>query len=63
MNNDDIKNRMKELMGPIDRQIMMCDDRNELIMLASCLMITCKDLLDQEIGTRGRKLMFEDFSK
>lgn len=58
--NKDI-NRMKELMHPIDQQIMMCDTREDMIMMASCMLIYAKDILDQEIGTRGRKQMFKDF--
>lgn len=58
---DFVKKRMMELMAPINKQIMMCDDRQELLMLASCLLITTKDIFDQEIGVEGRKLMFKDF--
>jgi hypothetical protein len=39
---------------------MMCDDREDLLMLASCMMILVKDLFDNEIGEEGRKLMFKD---
>lgn len=53
--------RMKELMEPITQQIYMCDDQNDLLMLASCLLVIAKDLLDQQLGSRGRKLMFSDF--
>jgi len=61
MNKDQIRSRMMELMEPIDRQIMMCDDHKELLMFASCMLITCKDLFDREIGSEGRKRMFKDF--
>jgi len=60
MNDHDVKKRMMELMDPINRQIMMCDDREDLLMLASCMMILVKDLFDNEIGEEGRKLMFKD---
>ena len=53
--------KMSELIAPIHQQVMMCDDRNELLMLASCLLITTKDIFDQEIGIEGRKKMFKDF--
>lgn len=55
-----LKKRMMELMEPINRQIMMCDNREDLLMLASCMMILVKDLFDNEIGEEGRKLMFKD---
>ena len=63
MEREQIRSRMMELMEPIDRQIMMCDDHKELIMFASCMLVTCKDLFDREIGPEGRKLMFKDWSK
>jgi hypothetical protein len=37
--NKPVKERMIELMEPIDRQIMMCDDRHDQLMLA-CAMLT-----------------------
>ncbi len=54
---------MKELMDPIDRQIMMCDDREDLIMIASAMMVYAKDIFDHEIGITGRKRMFKDFAE
>jgi len=54
---------MAELMGPIDRQIMMCDDREDLLMMASCMMVTVKGIFDQEIGEEGRRQMFKDMLK
>lgn len=57
------RDRMKELMAPIEQQILMCDDRQDLIMMASAMMIYAKDIFDNEIGTRGRKKMFKDFSE
>jgi hypothetical protein len=61
MSNDLVRKRMAELMGPIDRQIMMCDDRNDLLMMASCMMVAVKDIFDQQIGEEGRKQMFRDY--
>ena len=63
MNNTEIQKRMAELMGPIDRQIMMCDDREDLLMMASCMMVTVKGIFDQEIGEEGRRQMFKDMLK
>jgi hypothetical protein len=59
--NDPIKERMIELMEPIDRQIMMCDDRNDQLMLACAMLTTVKDIFDLHIGEDGRKQMFKDF--
>ena len=57
----DISKRMSELMEPIDRQIMMCNDRNDQLMLACAMMTTVKDIFDLHIGEDGRKQMFRDF--
>jgi len=61
-NPEKIMDKMSELITPIHQQIMMCDNRNELLMLASCLMVATKDIFDQEIGIEGRKKMFKDFT-
>jgi hypothetical protein len=58
MTNDSVRQRMAELMEPIDQQIMMCDDRKELLMLACAMLTSVKDIFDQEIGLEGRKKMF-----
>lgn len=63
MHNTEIQKRMAELMEPIDRQIMMCDDREDLLMMASCMMVTVKNIFDQEIGEEGRRQMFKDMLK
>jgi hypothetical protein len=56
-----IEERMSELMEPINQQIMMCDNREDLLMFACAMMTTVKDIFDQELGQEGRKKMFEDF--
>lgn len=62
MNNNSVAKRMAELMQPIDQQIMMCDDRNDQLMLASAMMVAVKDLFDLHIGEEGRKQMFKDLT-
>jgi hypothetical protein len=58
---DPTKERMIELMEPIDRQIMMCDDRRDQLMLACAMLTTVKDIFDLHLGEAGRKQMFKDF--
>jgi len=53
--------RMAELMQPVERQIMMCDNREDLLMMACAMMTTVKDIFDNELGKTGRKQMFKDF--
>lgn len=60
---DAVKKRMIELMEPIDQRIMMCDNREDLLMLASCMLTAVKNIFDQELGEEGRKIMFEDMVK
>jgi hypothetical protein len=56
----DIQQRMAELMEPIDQQIMMCDDRRDLLMLNCAMLQRVRELFDMMIGEEGRKLMFKD---
>ena len=51
---------MQELIKPVDRQIMMCDNREDLLMLACCMLTAVKDIFDQQLGIDGRKKMFKD---
>ena len=54
-----IKTRMRELSKPIDEALLMCDDREEILMLASVMMVRLKDMFDSQIGVEGRKKMFK----
>ena len=56
----DVTQRMAELMQPIDRQIMMCDDKNDVLMLACAMLEKTKVILDAQIGTEGRKIILEE---
>jgi hypothetical protein len=51
---------MAELMAPVDRQIMMCDDGHELLMMACAMLQRTKELFGQTLGEQGRKEMFKD---
>ena len=53
----DVTQRMAELMQPIDRQIMMCDNKNDVLMLACAMLEKTKTILDAQIGTEGRKII------
>jgi len=46
---------MKELMKPIDQQIMMCDDRQDLLALASIMATTAKMIFIQQLGQEGAR--------
>ena len=48
-----VKERMKELMEPIDQQIMMTDDREEMLMIACAMLARSKEILVNELGIRA----------
>ena len=52
--------RMRELMRPIDQQIMMCDNSEDLLMFACAMLTTITTVFDNELGKVGRKEMFKD---
>ena len=58
---NDVLIRMGELAEPIERQIMMCDSREELLMIACVMLQRTKEIFDQELTVEGRKKMFKDF--
>jgi len=53
------RKRMTELMKPIDRQIMMCDDVQDLFAFASIMIITSKNIFIQQLGRDGAIQIFE----
>ena len=61
MNKDNVAKRMAELMAPVEQQIMMCDSREELLMMACAMMQRTHEIFLQELGENGAKLMYEDF--
>jgi hypothetical protein len=53
MTSEQIQQRMAELMQPIDMQIMMCDTTDEVLMLASAMLTTAKDIYVQQLGEKN----------
>jgi hypothetical protein len=53
-----VREKMLELMGPIDRQIMMTDDRSDLLMIACAMLHRAKDIFDNELGRRATEEIF-----
>ena len=58
--NDKIQNRMSELVKPIEQQILMCDSREEILMMACVMLQRTREIFDQELSVEGRKRMFKD---
>ena len=50
--------KLHELMKPIDSQIMMCDDENDLLLFACAMITGAWRILDGQIGeVRKKKIM------
>jgi hypothetical protein len=58
-----ITDRMEELCAPIDKQIMMCDDREDVLMMACLMLSKCKDMFDAHLGVKGRMEIMTDAAK
>jgi hypothetical protein len=59
MNREERIKRIEELMKPIDQQIMMCDDDKDLLMMASAMIATAKQILIVNIGRESAREIFK----
>ena len=55
MDKNKVTERMAELMRPVDQQIMMCDNQEDLLMMACAMLQRVNEILDSSIGIEGRK--------
>jgi hypothetical protein len=55
-----ITQRMAELCQPIDQQIMMCNGREDVLMMACAMLTKVKTILDSQIGADARKQIIGD---
>ena len=60
-NNDTTKQRMAELMAPIEQQILMCDNREDILMMACAMMQRTHEIFVNELGEDGAKIMYKDY--
>ena len=56
----DVQGRMRELCKPIEQQIMMCDSREDILMMACAMLQHVKTMMDSQIGAEGRKQILEE---
>ena len=56
----DIQARMKELCKPIEQQIMMCDSKEDILMMACAMLQHVKTMMDSQIGIEGRKQIIKE---
>ena len=59
MKKDVTVQRMIELMEPIDRQIMMCDNVDDVLLLASIMSTTAKTIFTNHLGGEGAKKLLQ----
>jgi hypothetical protein len=55
----EIEQRMAELMQPVDQQLLMCDDREDQLMMACAMLQRVREVFDYQIGIEGRRQMFK----
>jgi hypothetical protein len=63
MDQNEANKRAHELLEPINRALMMCDDRNDLLILCFAMMNRSREVLDKEIGENRRKNLFSEHAK
>ena len=56
------RRRMAELMLPIEKQILMCDSEEEMLMLACGMLQRTTEIYERLLGERGRKAMFKELA-
>jgi hypothetical protein len=55
-----VEQRMIELMAPVEQQLMMCDGREDQLIMACAMLQRVRELFDLHLGEEGRKTMFKD---
>jgi hypothetical protein len=60
MNKQDRVARMAELMQPIEQQILMCDNQQDLLMLASAMITSGKHIFILNLGSEMTKNVFAE---
>ena len=58
-----LERRIARLMMPVETQIMMCDDANDLVLLATGMIRKAITILDNQYQTEARKALIEQFNQ
>ena len=56
----EVQDSMRELCRPIEQQIMMCDSKEDILMMACAMLQHVKTMMDSQIGVEGRKQIIEE---
>ena len=59
----EIRHRMLELMAPIDQQILMCDDNEDMLMMACAMLQRTNEIFEQVLGKPGAEKMFKNIKE
>jgi hypothetical protein len=59
----EIRHRMLELMAPIDQQILMCDDDEDMLMMACAMLQRTNEIFEQLLGKQGARKMFKNIKE
>lgn len=57
---DTVAERMQEMMKPIELQLMLCQGRDDELMLACAMLTTARDLLIKNCGSAGMATVMLD---
>ena len=60
MENEQVKERMTELMVPVEQQLLMCDSREDQLMMACAMLQRVSEIFVYHLGEQGAKFMFKD---
>jgi hypothetical protein len=52
-NEHNLRKRKTELMAPLEMQIMMCDDKNEILILAAAMAERAYSIFKEQYGRDG----------
>ena len=63
MNNEQMERRIERLMLPVETQIMMCDDQNDLLLLAVGMLRKTILIFENQYQKEGRKAVIESFNQ
>lgn len=60
MIDNEIEERMKQMMQPIDQQLFLCETVAEELMLACAMLQRVSEIFESHLGEEGRKKMFKE---
>jgi hypothetical protein len=63
MEKEKMERRIERLMLPIETQIMMCDDQNDLLLLAVGMLRKTILIFENQYQKDGRKAVIESFNQ